>query len=83
MVKNYFDMLFSLGCLSLIKYPTWIAHSSAMLIDYFYSNNITSKTTSHILPEDISDPMPIVLLLSNIKHKTVAQNIDVKDHKKI
>ena len=64
-IKNYSDMLFSLGCLPLIKYPTQIAHSSATLIDHFYSNSITQKTTSHTLTEDISDHMPIVLLLSN------------------
>ena len=81
MIKNYSDILFSLGCLPLTKYPTRIAHSSATLIDHFYSNNLTQKTTSHILTEDISDHMPIVLLLSNIKHKTVEQNIVVRDTK--
>ena len=34
-IKNYSDMLFSLGCLALIKYPTRIAHSSATLIITF------------------------------------------------
>ena len=81
MIKNYSDMLFSLRCLPLIKYPTWIASNSATLIDHFYSNNITQKTTSHILTENISDHMPIVLLLSNIKHKTIEQNIVVRDTK--
>ena len=81
MVKNYSDILFSLGCLPLIKYPARIAHSSATLIDHFYSNNITKKTTSHILTEDISDHIPIVLLLFNIKHKTIEQNIVVRDTK--
>ena len=81
MIKNYSDMLFSLGCLPLIKYPPRIAHSSAALIDHFYSNNVTQKTTSHILTEDISYHMPIVLLLSNIKHKTIDQNIVVRDTK--
>ena len=73
-IKNYSDMLFSLGCLPLIKYPTRIAHSSATLIDHFYSNSITQKTTSHILTENISDHMPIVLLLSNTNHKIIEQN---------
>ena len=80
-IKNYSDMLFSLGCLALIKYPTRIAYNSATLIDHFYSNNITQKTTSHILTEDISDNMPIVLLLSNTNHKTIEQNIIVRDTK--
>ena len=74
-------MLFSLGCLPLIKYPTRIAYSSATLIDHFYGNNITQKTTFHILTKDISDHMPIVLLLSNIKHKTIEQSIVVRDTK--
>ena len=33
MVKNYSDMLFSLECLPLIKYPAHTAQSSATLID--------------------------------------------------
>ena len=74
-------MLFSLGCLPLIKYPTEIAHSSATLIDHFYNDSITQKITSHILTEDISDHMPIVLLLSNTNHKTIEQNIIVRDTK--
>ena len=75
-VKNYSDMLFSLEC------QIRIAHSSATLIDHFYSNNITQKTASHILAEDISDHMPIVFLLSNIQHKTIEQNI-VRDTKNL
>ena len=47
-VKNYSDMLFSLGCIPLIKPPTRITSSSATLIDHIYSNNI-SQTTTHIL----------------------------------
>ena len=74
-------MLFSLGCLPLIKYLTRIAHSSRTLIDHFYSNNLTQKTTSHILTEDILDHMPTALLLSNISHKTIEQNIVVRDTK--
>ena len=58
MIKNYSDILFRLGCLPLIKYPTRIAHSSATLIDHFYSNNITQKTTSHIAK--------LILTLSNL-----------------
>ena len=54
-----------------------------MLIDHFYSNNITQKITSLILTEDMSDDMPIVLLLSYIKHKTIEQNIVVRDTKKL
>ena len=66
---------------AIIKYPTQITHRSATLIDHFYSNKLTQKTTSHILTEDISDHMPIVLLLSNIKHKTIGENIAVRDTK--
>ena len=81
MIKNYSAMLFSLGCLPLIKCLTRIAHSSATLIDHFHSNSITQKTNSHILIEDISDHMPIVLLLSNTNHKIIEQNIIVRDTK--
>ena len=67
-VKNYSDMLFSLGCIPLIKPPTRITSSSATLIDHIYSNNISSQTTTHILLDDISDHLPAILLLNNTKH---------------
>ena len=42
--KNYSDMLFSLGCLSLVKFPTCISNTSSTLIDHIYTNNILHKT---------------------------------------
>ena len=54
-IKNYSDMLFSLGCLPLVKFPTRISNTSSTLIDHIYTNNILHKNTTHILINDLSD----------------------------
>ena len=66
-IKNYSDILFSLGCIPLIKHPTRIT-STATLIDHIYSNNILPQTTTHILLNDISDHMAIIPLLNSAKY---------------
>ena len=73
-VKNYKEMLVSLGCLPLIKYPTRISSSSATLIDDIYTNNVTHATATYILYEDISDHLPVMLLLKNKTHKITSNN---------
>ena len=73
------DMLFSLGCLPLIKYPTQIAATSATLIDHIYSNNVSHKMTAHVLINDISDHMPVMILLNNVKHRATEFNHFVRD----
>ena len=59
--KCYNNMLFSLGCLSLSKYPTTIAPHSATLLDHIYTNNFLYPIISHILSNDISDHFPILI----------------------
>ena len=66
-IKNYSDMLFSLGCLPLIKFPTRISNTST-LIDHIYTNNILHKNTTHILINDLSDHLPVLTLLHTTKN---------------
>ena len=42
-IKEYSDMLFSLGCIPLIKYPTRITKTSSTLIDHIYTNEMCQK----------------------------------------
>ena len=74
-------MLVSSGCLPLIKYPTRISSSSATLIDHIYTNNATHVTTTYILYEDISDHLPVMLLLKNKTHKITSNNTLIRDTK--
>ena len=80
-VKNYKEMLVSLGCLPLIKYPTRISSSSATLIDHLYTNNVTHVTATYILYEDIFDHLPVMLLLKNKTHKITSNNTLIRDTK--
>ena len=66
-------MLFSLGCLPLVKFPTRISNTSSTLIDHIYTNNILYKNTTHILINDLSDHLPVLTLLHTIKNR--AKNV--------
>ena len=66
-------MLFSLGCLPLVKFPILISNTSSTLIDHIYTNNILHKNTTHILINDLSDHLPVLTLLHNIKN--TAKNV--------
>ena len=72
-------MLVSLGCLPLIKHPTRISSSNATLIDHIYTNNLTHVTATYILYEDISDHLPVILLLRNMTHKITSNNTLIRD----
>ena len=72
-IKNYSDMLFSLGCLPLVKFPTRVSNTSSTLINHIYTNNILYKNTTHILINDLSDHLPVLTLLHTIKN--TAKNV--------
>ena len=48
-IKNYMDMIYSLGSILLIKHPTRITQTSSTLIDHIYSNNVSDNINSCIL----------------------------------
>ena len=60
-VKSYSDMLFSLRCFLFITNPTRVTSNSATLTDHIHTNNMPHQATSHILLDDISDHMPILM----------------------
>ena len=66
-------MLFSLGCLPLVKFPIHISNNSSTLIHHIYTNNIFHKNTTHILINDLSDHSPVITLLHSFKN--TAKNI--------
>ena len=61
-----------------------VTHENAILTnvtDHFYTNNLPHQATSHILLDDISDHMPILMLLNNIEYKSKESNIYIRDTK--
>ena len=71
-------MLFSLGCVPQIKLPTRITTTSATLIDHIYTNNMLHKTASHILLDDISDHLPVGILLNKCKNTRQTQTLTLE-----
>jgi len=46
-----------------------------------YTINLTQKITSHILIEDMSDHLPVIFLLDNVKQKPLVTNNYIRDLK--
>ena len=72
-------MLSSLRCVPQIKLPTRITTSSATLIDHIYTNNMLDKTASHILLDDISDHLPVRILLNKCKNTGTTTNTYIRE----
>ena len=73
MIQKYKNMLFSMGCISLINLPTRITNQSASLIDHIYTNNVNYDIQSYILLHDISDHLPICAIIKDIKARKVSR----------
>ena len=82
-IKNSSDMLFILGCLPLVNFPTYISNTSSTLIDHIYTNNILHKNTTYILLNELSDHLPILTLLHSFentaKNKCTTHICDTKN----
>ena len=62
-IASYLNSVTSSGSFCLIDKPTRLGKSSATLLDHFYTNNLTTPITSGILESDISDHLPIFVLI--------------------
>ena len=70
-VKNYSDMLISVGCQSLIYSPTRFCNKCVRsLLDHIYTNTSELKITSGLCPFDISDHIPTFFMLENMQIMT-------------
>ena len=67
-VKCFTDSIMSLGCENMIKKPTRITTHSATLIDHIYTINTQNHITAGILKNDISDHLPIFVLIETKTH---------------
>ena len=67
--SRFVDMIFSLGLFPLITKPSRITQHSHTLIDNIITNNIQQKTNSGLLLNDISDHLPVFVIVQ--KHNEV------------
>ena len=72
--NNYLDNIFSHCFLPFINRPTRITAHSASLIDNILTNNLPINTKSGILFTDISDHLPVFMVLPESDEETTNQN---------
>ena len=62
-VKNFIDLMFSNGLLSVVNRPTRVTKHNASCIDHIYTNSyINTDVFSGIIETDISDHFPVFLI---------------------
>ena len=67
-VATYIETLLSNGCNSLINNPTRFSfNSKPSLLDHIYTNNISNGKECGICLYDISDHLPVFVLIKNCK----------------
>ena len=71
-IQKYKDMLCSMECIPLINLPARIRNQTASLIDHIYTDNVNYDIQSYILVYDISNLLPIIAIISNIKAREVS-----------
>ena len=64
-VKFYVDELHGVGCQFLIDKPTRIRNGKYSLVDHILTNDVQNSVTPGILLADVSDHLPICLVLKN------------------
>ena len=68
MIKQYYDCIYSLGCL-LLHNPTRITASSSTLIDHIYTNDVEQDKKCSIILFEVSDHLPLHLMINcTVKH---------------
>ena len=68
-VKDFFNLVFQNGFLSLVQRPTRVTRTSATVIDHILTNRVLeNKIQSGIIKTDISDHFPIFTDLRQMKH---------------
>ena len=82
-IKDFMNLMYSLGCIPLITHPTRITTTSSTLLDHVHTNNVLGEHKSFILVEDVSDHLPVMvcsnLSLPKITKSTVTLIRDTKN----
>ena len=77
MIKNYTDMILSLGCIPLIHCPTRITMNSSTLLDHI-TTKVQNNISNYILLHDIRDHLPVAmtanLSVTRSTNRTVARD---------
>lgn len=78
---DYVDMLFSNFCFPVITKPTRITYHTHTLIDHIYTNNLDKYLTPGICLADISDHLPVFLLIDDVKSNKKERSKKIRDFK--
>ena len=67
-VKNFIDLMFSKGILSVINKPTRVSKRSMTCIDHIYTNSfINQELFTGIIKMDLSDHFPVFIIDKNVE----------------
>ena len=64
MIKQYYDCIYSFGCLSLLHSPTRITASSSILIHHIYTNDVEQDKKCSIILFEVFDHLPVHLVIN-------------------
>lgn len=68
---EFLDVMFSRSFVLLITRPTRLTSHTATLIDNIFTNNIDDIAKPGLLVTDISDHLPVILLVHSVQSKTL------------
>ena len=75
LIKNYFDQVYSTGCIQLISNPTRVTDKSRTIIDHIYTNYIHADLmTPRVITHDISDHWPTFVQIQTTLAKRKTHN---------
>ena len=70
---TYVDGIFSRGFIPRILKPTRVTHTSATLIDHIITNDITHRSSSGIIINDVADHFAIFYISTSTPNNTKSQ----------
>ena len=74
-VKNFFNMIFKYGMISIINKPTRVTPRSITAIDHIFTNNFcNANLKTGIIKSDLSDHFPIYVTSNKIHNSSYPQN---------
>ena len=77
-VRQFLDLMYSIGLYPLITKPTRISQNTATLIDNIFTTDIEQHYTCGLLINDISDHLPIFTMEQNINKNKAKKKHNTK-----
>ena len=78
-VKYFFNDLSSAGCQALTDKPTRITPYSVSIVDHIYSNDSQNILMPGIVIADMSDHLPVIMIIFTLKSESKLPQKFIKD----